>query len=85
MNNENKHSPIIISRLKYKTLLDFGFKKQSTKIFQKKLKIRECPKTLKFFSFFYYFFLWIILILWTVASIFKSTMHFLFPNLFKPL
>ena len=47
--------------------------------------IRECPKTLKFFSFFYYFFLWIILILWTVASIFKSTMHFLFPNLFKPL
>lgn len=40
MNNENKHFPIIISRLKYKTLLDFGFKKQSTKIFQKKLKIR---------------------------------------------
>lgn len=40
MKSENKHFPIIISRLKYKTLLDFGFKKQSTKIFQKKLKIR---------------------------------------------
>ena len=42
-------------------------------------------KLSNFFLFFYYFFLWIILILWTVASIFKSTMHFLFPNLFKPL
>lgn len=35
MNSENKYFPIMISRLKYKTLLDFGFKKQSTKIFQK--------------------------------------------------
>lgn len=49
MNNENKHSPIIISRLKYKTLLDFGFKKQSTKIFQKKIKnkSKNCYKTNK--------------------------------------
>ena len=58
--------------------------KEETSKVKKNIK-RECPKTLKFFSFFYYFFLWIILILWTVASIFKSTMHFLFPNLFKPL
>lgn len=35
MKSENKHFPIIISRLKYKTLLDFGFKKQSRKFFKK--------------------------------------------------
>ena len=46
MNNENKHSPIIISRLKYKTLLDFGFKKQSRKFFKKiKKKSKNCYKT----------------------------------------
>ena len=46
MNNENKHSPIIINRLKYKTLLDFGFKKQSRKFFKKiKNKSKNCYKT----------------------------------------
>ena len=42
MNSENKHFPIIISRLKYKTLLDFGFKKQSRKFFK---KIKKRVKT----------------------------------------
>lgn len=46
MNSENKHFPIIISRLNYKTLLDFGFKKQSRKFFKKiKNKSKNCYKT----------------------------------------
>lgn len=40
MNNENKHIPIIISRLKYKTLFGFWVQKAVHENFSKKLKIR---------------------------------------------
>ena len=35
MNNKNKHSPSIVRFSEHKSLLDFGFKKQTKKFFKK--------------------------------------------------